>query len=289
MACSPEDPELAPYRSLYGSREATHPGRGPCFICEGRFLVVEALAAGRAGTLDVVSVLANPKAARDLRPLLPASTLLLEVDEAFLQDWLGFPFHRGVLCCVASPPPPDEAVILAARRLLVLPRLDNVDNLGQLLRTAAALGVDAVLAGKGPTLFDRRTVRVSMGAVWRIPVLRLEDPAPLLRRWRQGEQETDRPRQEAPDPGPMDRRRTDPEAGRSEIIGAALVEGALDARDWHPAERSALVLGPEPHGLEDDWLAICDRHVVIPMVNSMDSLNVGAAGAILTARLTGRL
>ena len=268
MACSPDDLDLAPYRSLYGSREALHPERGACFICEGRFLVVEALAAGRAGQLEVLSVLATPGAARDLAPLLPEGTRLLEAPEAFLQDWLGFPFHRGVLCCVKAPPPPDEAVILEARRLLVLPRLDNVDNLGQLLRTAAALGVDAVLAGKGPSLFDRRTVRVSMGAVWRIPVLRLEDPAPLLRRWRQGEGQG---------------------AGRSEIIGAALVEGALDARDWHPAERSALVLGPEPHGLEDDWLAICDRHVVIPMVNSMDSLNVGAAGAILAARLTGKL
>jgi tRNA G18 (ribose-2'-O)-methylase SpoU len=257
--------QLEPYRGLHGSRERLrHPEFGPCFVCEGRYLVIEALAAGREGTLRVISVLATPRMAQEMAPLLPAGTGLIVEEEPFLRDWVGYAFHRGVLCCVEAPPPPAEETILDARRLLVLPSLHNVDNLGTLLRTAAALGVDAVVPGKGPDLLERRTVRVSMGAVWRIPVLRREDPGPLLRAWRARE------------------------AG-SEIVGAALVPGALAALDWTPAPRTALVLGPEPDGLEADWLDLCDRHVAIPMANAMDSLNVAAAGAILMARLMGRL
>lgn len=252
-------PEWQPYRDLHGKREARHPLAGPCFICEGRYLVDEALKAAQTGCLRVLSVLATPSAARTFEGRLPEGVALLVAENAALEQLLGFAFHRGVLCCVQRPSDPDEHVILDARRLVVLPHLDNVDNLGQLLRTAAALGMDAVLAGRGPGPFDRRTVRVSMGAAWRIPVLQTEAPETWLDRWR------------ARDPG--------------EVVGAALVPTAIHARDWQPHPRTALVLGPEDKGLDADWLARCDRHVVIPMARAMDSLNVAAAGAILMHRM----
>jgi tRNA G18 (ribose-2'-O)-methylase SpoU len=179
-----------------------------------------------------------------------------------LEDLLGFQFHRGVLCCVQRPPILAEARILQARRLIVLPRLDNVDNLGQLLRTAAALGMDAVAVGQGPSPFERRSIRVSMGAAWRIPVLSSEDLPTLVARWK------------AYDP-----------ATASEVVGAALVEGAQVASHWQPTPRTALVLGPEDKGLDPSWLGRCDQHVVIPMARGMDSLNVAAAGAILMFRM----
>lgn len=251
--------ECQPYLDLYGSKVAHHPVAGPCFICEGRYLVDEAFKAARAGSLRVLSVLATPTAARTFEDHLPGGVILLVTEEAALEGLLGFAFHRGVLCCVQRPPDPEEAVMMAARRLVVLPRLDNVDNLGQILRTAAALGMDAVLTGRGPGPFDRRTVRVSMGAAWRIPVLQTSEPEIWLDRWR------------AHAPG--------------EVAGAALVPAALDAADWRPHPRTALVLGPEDKGLDGDWLARCDRHVVIPMARAMDSLNVAAAGAILMHRM----
>jgi tRNA G18 (ribose-2'-O)-methylase SpoU len=144
----------------------------------------------------------------------------------------------------------------------VLPRLYDSENLGLLLRSAAALGLDGVLAGPGPGLWTRRTVRVSMGAVWRIPVWRSDDPWGLLAEWKAGE------------PG-------------SEVIAAALTPGAVTARAWRPAPRCALVMGPEDTGLEEAQLALCDRAVVIPMASGMDSLNVAAAGAILMYRMMG--
>jgi tRNA G18 (ribose-2'-O)-methylase SpoU len=254
------EPDYHPYLDLYGSKEACHPLAGPCFICEGRYLVAEACKAARDGNLRILSILASPRQAQEWAALAPAGTRLLVAEDAFLEALLGFRFHRGVLCCVQRPPLPDAADILAARRLLVLPRLDNVDNLGQLLRTAAALGLDAVALGRGPSPFDRRTIRVSMGAAWRLPVLTSEDLPGLLARWRA-------------------------HAGSSEVVGAALVDGALPLASWRPISRTALVLGPEDKGLEPSWLGHCDRTVVIPMARAMDSLNVAAAGAILMARM----
>lgn len=259
-AMNPNDSDLQPYRSLHGAKVSLHPEAGPCFICEGRFLVESALAAGRAGRLRILSLLATPEALEALTPQIPPDTLALCLEAEDLQALVGFPFHRGVLCAVATPPEPPVAQLLAARRLVVLPHVDNVDNLGLILRSAAALGMDGVLTGRGPGVFERRTVRVSMGAAWTVPVWQREDPGPMLEQWREG---------------------------GGEIVGAALSPEALDARQWQPEDRTALVLGPEAHGLDAAWLERCDRLVAIPMANRMDSLNVAAAGAILMFRMMG--
>lgn len=252
------DLDFLPYRHLHGAKGSLHPEAGPCFVCEGRFLVESALAAGREGKLRILSVLATPEASEALVPLMPAGTQALSLEEEDLQALVGFPFHRGVLCAVATPPEPPVEQLLAARRLVVLPHVDNVDNLGLILRSAAALGMDGVLAGRGPGVFERRTVRVSMGAAWTVPVWQREDPGPLLEKWHEG---------------------------GGKIVGAALSPEALDARRWQPEDRTALVLGPEAHGLDAAWLERCDRLVAIPMANRMDSLNVAAAGAILMFRM----
>lgn len=252
------DSEFLPYRHLHGAKGSLHPEIGPCFVCEGRFLVESALAAGLAGKLRVLSVLASPEVAEGLADRVPEGTRILSLEEEELQTLVGFPFHRGLLCAVATPPEPPEAHLLATKRLVVLPHVDNVDNLGLILRSAAALGMDGVLTGRGPGVFERRTVRVSMGAAWTLPVWQREDPAPLLEAWR---------------------------TLGGECVGAALAPSALDARLWNPASRTALILGPEAHGLDRPWLARCDRLVAIPMAKGMDSLNVAAAGAILMFRM----
>lgn len=253
------DPDLLPYLQLHGAKGSRHPEAGPCFVCEGRFLVEAALAAGRSGRLAVLSVLAEPRATW-LEPLLPPGTRRLALEAPALEELLGFPFHRGVLCAVATPPEPAPEALVTCQNLVVLPHVDNVDNLGLILRSAAALGMDGVLAGRGPGVFERRTVRVSMGAAWTLPVWQREDPTELLKAWK---------------------------TAGGEVIGAALVPGALDSRRWEPGARTALVLGPEAQGLDAAWLARCDRHVAIPMARALDSLNVAAAGAILMHRMMG--
>ena len=249
-----------PYRDLRFAGTREHPEFGTCFIAEGRILVEDLLEAGRSGRVKVISVAATTAAAGAIRDRLPVGTELLTADPAVLSELAGFPFHRGLMACAQVPAPPPESILPETRRLLVLPRLYDTENLGLLLRSAAALGLDGVLAGPGAGQWTRRTVRVSMGAVWRIPVWRTESPWDLLAAWK------------AADPA-------------SEIVAAALTPAAEDAYSWCPAPRTALVLGPEDTGLDEAALARCDRAVAIPMASGMDSLNVAAAGAILMFRL----
>jgi tRNA G18 (ribose-2'-O)-methylase SpoU len=251
-----------PYRDLRFAGTREHPDHGTCFIAEGRILVEDLLGAARAGRLTVISVAATTSAAVGIRDFLPPGTELLTAEPTVLSELAGFPFHRGLMACAQVSSPPPVSALREARRLLVLPRLYDNENLGLLLRSAAALGLDGVLAGPGPGLWSRRTVRVSMGAVWRIPVWRTEDPWALLAEWK------------AAEPG-------------SEIVAAALTAGAEDARAWHSAPRCALVMGPEDTGLDEGQLARCDRAVAIPMAFGMDSLNVAAAGAILMYQMMG--
>jgi tRNA G18 (ribose-2'-O)-methylase SpoU len=258
MAFDPWDP----YRDLRFAGTREHPEHGTCFIAEGRILVEDLLGAARAGQVKVISVAATPTAAAEVRDGLPSGVELLVAEPAVLSGLAGFPFHRGLMACAKVPEPPPLEALPLTRRLLVLPRLYDSENLGLLLRSAAALGMDGVLAGPGPGLWTRRTVRVSMGSVWRIPVWRVEDPWAPLAAWKAA-------------------------CSGAEIVAAALTPLADDARCWRPPARCALVMGPEDTGLDAAQLAQCDRAVAIPMASGMDSLNVAAAGAILMFRMTG--
>lgn len=259
----PASPDLAPYHDMRAFRAVQAHEDGPRFICEGRFLVERALQAQAAGQLRLRSIVATESAYEDLKAQIPIELPVHIGDKHAMSEMAGYFFHRGVLCAVEIPPPPPLEKLLTARRVVVLPRLDGVDNLGSILRSAAALGMDAVIMGKGPEVFDRRTIRVSMGAAWKIPVFRQKDDEvlPLLEQWRAAAKVQGG---EAP-----------------QVVAAVLVDGAVDARHWRPAARTALMLGPEGYGLDDRHLAACGTHVYIPMRAGMDSLNVAACGGML--------
>ena len=250
------------FQDLRFAGQRVHPLHGPCFVAEGRILVEDLLAWGRTGRMEVVAVLAETTAAEAVRPLLPPGTELLVATRPELEALAGFPFHRGLLAAARVPAQPSRERFLAARHLLVLPALADVENLGQVLRTAAALGLDGALLGPGPDPFSRRAVRVSMGTVWKLPLWQTSDPWAAVAEW-QGQD--------------------------GEIVAAALTPGSEPACTWLPARRTALVLGPEGSGLTPEELARCSRAVRITMASEVDSLNVAAAGAILMHQLmTGR-
>ncbi len=240
------------FRDLYAKRGLiTLPDGSPGFICEGRFLVQQALEAHGKGELEVVSILASPSGFAGLN-LVPGIELL-SASADFIAALAGFTFHRGQIACVRIPSP--KPIPAEARRLLILPELVDFENFALLLRSAAGLGIDGVYCGRGPELFDRRVVRVSMGACWRIPVSRPDDLMAELAAWRQGV--------------------------NGKIWAAALRPDAVDSRLWNPGSHHALVLGQEGPGLPPEWLNFADGCVCIPMAPGVDSLNVAAAGAIL--------
>ena len=179
-----------------------------------------------------------------------------------LTELTGFPLTRGVLCAMRRRPQPTmEQVCAGASRIAVLEDVMNPTNLGAIFRSAAALGMDAVLLT--PACCDplyRRSVRVSMGTVFQVPWAYLGED---VSQW--------------PEPG-MTRLR---ELGfRSAAM--ALREDAVSIDD--PAlmaeEKLAIVLGTEGDGLGDSTIADCDYTVRIPMSHGVDSLNVAAASAV---------
>lgn len=174
----------------------------------------------------------------------------------------GFALTRGVLCAMRRPPlKTAEEICAGAKRIAVLENIMNPTNLGAIFRSAAAIGVDAVLLT--PACSDplyRRCVRVSMGTVFQVP-------------WAQiGEEIEDWP-----------------EKGMEMLRGMCFKTAAMALRDdsysiddpvLKAQEKLAIVLGTEGEGLADGTIASCDYTVRIPMSHGVDSLNVAAAAAV---------
>ena len=179
----------------------------------------------------------------------------------------GYEVVRGALACFERPAPSEvDAVLDGACRIAILEDITNYANMGAIFRSAAALGLDAVLIT--PACHDpyyRRCARVSMGAVFQVPWARVEG---------------DREWAPALVPRLRDRGFT--------TVALALREDSVDLRDPRlaEAERLAIVLGTEGEGLLDSTIDACDYTVRIPMHHGADSLNVAACAAIAFWELT---
>ena len=175
---------------------------------------------------------------------------------------VGFHLNRGVLAVadrIAFPEPRE--LLSAARTVAVLEGVGDHENLGALFRNAAALGIDAVLLMEGcADPLYRRSVRVSMGNVLRVPFGQLRG-------------------------GPVESVRLLQEAG---FVVAALTphQDALPVREFRrDGARLAVLLGSEGPGLSAGALRASDVWLRIPMADGVDSLNVATAGAIAFALL----
>ena len=190
--------------------------------------------------------------------------------EALLTHLTGYPLTRGVLCAMRRPTlPAPEALCAGARRIAVLENIVDSTNIGAIFRSAAALGMDAVLVTPscGDPLY-RRAVRVSMGTVFQIPWTRIGETAA-----------------DWPHPG-MERLR----AMGFRTAAMALREDSvsMDDRRLLSEDQLAIVLGTEGDGLSPRTIAACDYTVRIPMAHGVDSLNVAAASAVAFWQLRAR-
>ena len=273
-----DDPRLAVYAHLteVQLRSRAEPERG-IFIAESAKVIERALEDGQ----QPLSMLMEARWLDSLRPLLEGLDPDLPVfvaEQDVLKQLTGFRLHRGALAAMRRRPlRPLSDVLAGARRVAVLEDIVDHTNVGAIFRSAAALGVDAVLAT--PSCADplyRRSVRVSMGTVFQVPWTRIgtdewgRDP----RRSRDAASGTGRPW---------------PDDGLEELRAAGFVTAALALRDdvigldelaARAPERLALVLGTEGEGLSPRTIARCDLVVRIPMARGVDSLNVAAASAV---------
>ena len=191
-------------------------------------------------------------------PEIPVYT----ADEDLLCNLTGYHLTRGVLCAMRRPQLPSvEEICCNARRVVVLENVQNPTNVGAIFRSAAALGMDAVLLTPGcSNPLYRRSARVSMGTVFQIPWTFI------------GNEITDWPH-----PG-MNKLR---EMGFKTVSMALRDDSySIDDPQLQQEERLAILMGSEGDGLTDDTIASCDFTVKIPMYHNVDSLNVAAASAV---------
>src|SRR3954465_15493296 len=155
----PADPPLAPYREMKDRDLARH---GPLFIAEGWQVVRRLLASDFA----CESILTSAKRVDEGETVAPAEVPVYVADAKVLDQVIGFKFHQGVLACGRRKPSPTLEEVCAGKDRLTLagsPQIANTENLGTLIRIAAAFGVDAMVLGeRSCNPFYRQSVRVSM-------------------------------------------------------------------------------------------------------------------------------
>jgi tRNA G18 (ribose-2'-O)-methylase SpoU len=254
-----EDPLLRPYRHLKDREVARDGGR---FIVESETVVRRLL----ASRIPVESVLVAERKREVMEPLVSAGTPIYVGSDALLEGVIGFDFHSGVLACGIRPPSPSlKEVVPAPERpalLAVCQEISNTENMGSLIRVAAAFGADALILGErccDP--FFRQSVRVSMGAVFSLPLVRSND---LL---------------------------ADLDALRQQFgvqrLAAVLSGDAEPLKSFQPEARVAVVFGNEAQGLGRETIEHCDRRITIPMRWGTDSLNVATSAAVFLFHLAG--
>lgn len=275
-----DDPRLADYRDLtdVSLRRVSEPAGG-LYIAESSKVLARALSAGHRPR----SVLVQEKFLADALSLVGDDAEVYVVSAEIAEQVTGYTVHRGLLASMHRPAPASvEEVVRDARlvvvledivdhtnvrcfktqkaknrsRIAILEGVTDHTNVGALFRSAAALGVDAVLVT--PDCADplyRRSVRVSMGTVFQVPWTRIPE-------W----------------PAGMDVLK---DAGYV-VAGMTLGEGAitLDELVAEDHEKLALVFGSEGFGITARTDALLDRRVTIPMMSGVDSLNVAAASAV---------
>ena len=250
-------PELDVYARLTEAqlRNRLEPDKG-VFIAESPKVIATALDAG----YEPLSLLMERRHIEgDAQPILArcGEIPVYTAERETLARLTGFELTRGVLCAMRRPRLPSvEEVCARARRVAVLEGIVDHTNVGAIFRSAAALGIDAVLVT--PTCCDpfyRRAVRVSMGTVFQVPWTYL--------------------------PADTDWQETLHALG-FRTAAMALRDDSLridDAR-LRTLPRLAIVLGTEGDGLAGSTIAACDYTVRIPMTHGVDSLNVAAASAV---------
>lgn len=254
-----DDPRIAGYRNL---PERTLRGEN-IFLAEGKLVALRLL----SSPFPVESVLVTEPYAEEMAQVVADRVPLYVAADPLVRQIVGYPFHRGVLALGRRPEVPCWESVLSRfsledrLRLVVLPSINQPENLGLIFRSAVALGVDAVLLG--PSCADplsRRCLRLSMGGVLYIPFARSDHFAYDLRelgvRW------------------------------HVRRVAAVVDSLAVPLHEFPWPARSAVLLGNEFEGLSPQVQRLCDDRVTIPVQSNMDSLNVGVAAGIFLYAMT---
>jgi len=256
-----DDPRVALYRNLK-DRELDRSGK--FFIAEGEYILKRLL----ESDFPTQSVLLAERRVGEIAPLVPDLIPVYAAPREQLARILGMKFHSGVIACGRRKPPRNLDQVLptpgeapARMTLMVLPDISNVENLGSLIRIAAGFGADALILG--PQCHDpfwRQSIRVSMGTIFRLPLIHSQNLVRDLARLR--------------------------DEWKVESIATVLDADAEPLSRADRADRIAILFGGEAQGLSEEIAAACDRQVTIPMKLGTDSLNVAVAAGVVMYHFT---
>ena len=246
-----DDSRLDVYRSLKTQNLQRDNG---LFIAEGPTVVERVL----RSDFQVRSVLISDSKFASFEERLPSDMPVYRLKSELADSLVGFNFHCGVMASVVRrQPQPLEAWLPSTGPVLVLAgdRIVDPENVGALVRIAAAFGASAVMFGRGSAdAFSRRVLRVSMGNVLFLPVIEQVDLSMSLDDLR--------------------------ERHGFQICSTVLDLKALPLATYKFPERTVLVMGNEYDGISPDVQSVTSAKLTIPMLNGTDSLNVAVSSGI---------
>jgi len=251
-----DDPRLEPYRDM---KDRDLARKGDRFIAEAETVVRRLI----GSDFPTESVLVIERKADEIGALVGDRVPMYIMRHELMNQLLGFKFHSGVLAVGKRKEQPklDELVPAAAAiTLVVCPDSNNTENLGLIIRVAAGFGATGLLLGERcANPFYRQSIRVSMGTIFKLPIVQSDDLAKDLR-WLKQDRGVER-------------------------IGTVVGMQAEELAQFRRAQRTAVLFGNEAQGLGQRWLELCDRRVTIPMQLGTDSLNVHVAAAVVLYEL----
>lgn len=230
------------------------------FIGEGHFIVKRMIETGQ----EILSILCVPENYEEYKTLADGRFPVYSLETGEFHLLAGFKFHRGVMGAAKRPSFSSLEKFLKenpeASRLAVLPEIREIENMGSLIRSAAAFGLNALVVGPGCCdPYSRKGIRCSMGNLFSVTLIPYEWDGAAIARLKEG--------------------------GFS-LTGTALTEKAVEIRNFRASSKNAIVLGNEAEGLPEVWQNACDSIVKIPIHKGIDSLNVGVAGGIFFYELS---
>jgi TrmH family RNA methyltransferase len=244
---SKDNPGIKEYKKLASSKKARD--RGDCFVLEGLRLVTDALESG----FEPKKIFLTEKNIERLNTLLPENKLIC-ISEKVSEYVSETENSQGVFAVFHKPRrKKPEAVFEKADNIIILNELQDPGNMGTIIRTADALGMDAVVAVSSCEVFNPKVVRAAMGSVMRLTVLEMKDSGEVLELCRKN----------------------------NIITGAAVLSSDSVALDKYSfSSKNAVWIGNEGNGLPETLANSCDKRLLIPMSGGAESLNAAVAASI---------
>lgn len=253
-----DSPSLAPYRHLRTSNLTRFSGR---FIAESKPLVARLIASG----LQVESVLIDQKYQSEAVGWIPDDVTTLVVPSDWIEELVGFNFHRGYLACGKRPGCRSIEEFRADWQRAddwtgcMLVGVQDPENMGSILRTCSALGISDLFIGPDCVdPFARRVLRVSMGNAFKLHFYSIKNPLEGILQLR--------------------------DAG-IQSIATCFAQDSEELAEFKRSGPSLVLMGNEAHGLPQSLQSAADRRLMIAMDLSTDSLNVSVATGIILHNL----